>query len=567
MGHSKDFWSALKERNVVRVAAVYLGTAWFAVEVAKNLSEIFGAPHWVPRAVVGFLALGLPVMLVFSWIYETTPEQSRTSARRLDRLIAVVLALIIVALLVNRLVPGSSAVGLGPLSGKQFAVYGGSIAVGLAALLGGVLILTRRRGKQAKDEVQPVPSLAAAGAIDMTATGPRIAVLPFTNASGDAAQAYFCDGITENIITRLSRFRDLFVISSNSSFTYKNKSVTTQDVSRELGVTHVLQGSVQRSADRIRITVQLVDGASGGNLWAERYDRGIDEVFAVQDEVTELIVGTLASTHGGRLQKAWQGRANGSGTRNMLALDHFLRGLDLLNHFNKEDTERGRVELQKAADLDPNYAKPLAKISWSHMMDAYLGWSANPTESWAEALEFAKKAVERDDGEAWGHYALGGYYMYKRQHDQATSEFLRALDLNPNEADIVNDLGLCLSYAGEAKEGVRLAQKAMRLNPHYPEFYTMQIGQIYFDARLYELAVAALESLRGEDTVLACLYLAASHAALNHTDDAKRAVKRALLVEPTAKLSKWASLELAPYKKALDLEHLRELLRRAGLPE
>ena len=236
MGHSKDFWSALKERNVVRVAAVYLGTAWFAVEVAKNLSEIFGAPHWVPRAVVGFLALGLPVMLVFSWIYETTPEQSRTSARRLDRLIAVVLALIIVALLVNRLVPGSSAVGLGPLSGKQFAVYGGSIAVGLAALLGGVLILTRRRGKQAKDEVQPVPSLAAAGAIDMTATGPRIAVLPFTNASGDAAQAYFCDGITENIITRLSRFRDLFVISSNSSFTYKNKSVTTQDVSRELGV-------------------------------------------------------------------------------------------------------------------------------------------------------------------------------------------------------------------------------------------------------------------------------------------------------------------------------------------
>ena len=131
----------------------------------------------------------------------------------------------------------------------------------------------------------------------------------------------------------------------------------------------------------------------------------------------------------------------------------------------------------------------------------------------------------------------------------------------------MNDLGLCLSYAGEAKEGVRLAQKAMRLNPHYPEFYTMQIGQIYFDARLYELAVAALESLRGEDTVLACLYLAASHAALNHTDDAKRAVKRALLVEPTAKRSKWASLELAPYKKALDLEHLRELLRRAGLPE
>ena len=193
-------------------------------------------------------------------------------------------------MLANRLVPGPSAGGLGPLSGKQFAIYGGSIAVGLVVLLGGLLILTRRNGRQAKDEVQAVPSLAAAGAIDMTATVPRIAVLPFANVSGDTAQDYFCDGITENIITRLSRFRDLFVISSNSSFTYKNKSVTTQDVSRELGVTYVLQGSVQRSADRIRITVQLVDGASGGNLWAERYDRGIDEVFAVQDEVTELIV-------------------------------------------------------------------------------------------------------------------------------------------------------------------------------------------------------------------------------------------------------------------------------------
>jgi TolB-like protein len=258
VAHSKDFWSTLKERNVVRVAAVYLGTAWFVVEVAKNLSEIFGAPPWVPRAVVGFLALGLPVTLAFSWIYETTPQQSRTSARRLDRLIAIVLALIVVALLANRLVPGPSAGGLGPLSGKQFAIYCGSIAVGLAVLLGGLLILTRRHGKQAKDEVQPVPSLAAAGAIDPTATVPRIAILPFANVSGDTAQDYFCDGITENIITRLSRFRDLFVISSNSSFTYKNKSVTTQDVSRELGVTHVLQGSVQRSADRIRITVQLV---------------------------------------------------------------------------------------------------------------------------------------------------------------------------------------------------------------------------------------------------------------------------------------------------------------------
>jgi TolB-like protein len=565
MDHSKDFWSALRERYLVRVAAIYLGAAWFAIQVTKNLSDVFGAPYWITRAMVGIFVIGLPITLFFSWVYQTTPQHSRISGRRLDRVIGVIFALVVVALLMDRYMPSSFGVsGLGPLTKKQFVICGAVLVV--LVLLVGAWAVTRGSNGAVKGEIQSVSTAVSTGTADVVTPGPRIAVLPFANVSGEAALDYFSDGITENITNSLSRFRDLFVISSNSSFTYKNKSVTTQDVSRELGVNYILQGSVQTSGDRIRITVQLVDGVTGGNLWAERYDRGIEDVFAVQDELTELIVGTLASAHGGRLHKAWQGRTHGGGTRNLLALDHFLRGLNLLNNFTKEDTERGRAELQKSAALDPSYAKPLAKISWSYMMDAYLGWSPNPTESWAKALQFAKQAIERDDSEAWGHFALGGYYMFKRQHDQAKSEYLRALDLNPNEADIVNDFGFCLSYAGEPMEGIRLAQKAMRLNPHHPEFYTMQLGQIYFDARMYEQAIVALESLRGEDTVLRNLYLAASHAALTHIDDAKRAIMRALSIDPTATLSRWANAEMAPYKDPQDLEHFRDNLRKSGLP-
>jgi adenylate cyclase len=404
---------------------------------------------------------------------------------------------------------------------------------------------------------------AAAGAADR----PSIAVLPFINVGGDAGQECFSDGITQNIITGLCRFRDLSVVASSSSFAYKGKAVKIPEASRELGARYVLEGSVQRAGGRVRITAQLIDGATGRHLWADRYDRGVEDVFAVQDEVTETIVGTLAAAYGGRLRKAWQGRAEATGTQNARALDHFLRGMDLMHRFTPEDNERARDFFTEAARLDPSYAKPLAKLSWSNMIDAYLGWSANAVQSWAAALEFAEMAIERDDDEAWGHHALAGYYMYKGRHKRAIAAFERALSLNPNDADTINDFALCLSYAGRAAQGMEMAHKAMRLNPHYPEFYVMQLGQISFDARQYGKAIAALEGLRSLETVLDRLYLAASHAAAGHADEALRAVKRALELDPEATVTRWAGPELAPYRNPQDAAHFRDNLRRAGLPE
>jgi adenylate cyclase len=395
---------------------------------------------------------------------------------------------------------------------------------------------------------------------------PSIAVLPFDNMSGDPEQEYFSDGITENIITDLSRFRDLIVIARNSTFAFKGMGANIQDVSRELGARYILEGSVQRSTDRVRITAQLIDGHTGGHLWAERYDRQLEDIFAVQDDVTEMIVGTLASGYGGRLRKAWQRRTERKATKNFQAFDCFMRAMDTI-HFTKDDIRRAGELFEEAIRLDPNYAKAYAKLAWVHIIDAAYGWSEDYDGSMAKGLEFATKSLEADDSESWAHWALAGYYWNNGRHDLALSELDEAMELNPNDAEVLTDVGLCLSYAGRAEEGLESAHKAMRINAHSPEWFLMQLGQIYFDARQYEQAVTTLENLRSLETTLTRLYLAASHAALDQSSKAEEAIERVLELDPLATLEKWANVNLAPYADQKDLEHFRENLRKAGLPD
>src|SRR5262245_909963 len=207
--------------------------------------------------------------------------------------------------------------------------------------------------------------VVAIGAPNIVTDKPSIAVLPFENMSGDAGQECFADGLTENIITALSRFRDLFVIARYSSFAYKGKAAKISDVCRELGVRYVLEGGIQRSGDLVRITAQLIDGTTGRHLWAERYDRRAEDVFAAQDEVTERIVGTLAAGYGGRLRKAWRERVEGAGARSFQAFDFFLRGIETMDHFTKEDNKQAREFFHKAVQLDASYGKAYAKLAWT----------------------------------------------------------------------------------------------------------------------------------------------------------------------------------------------------------
>ncbi len=396
---------------------------------------------------------------------------------------------------------------------------------------------------------------------------PSIAVLPFTNMSGDPEQDYFSDGITENIITDLARFHDLFVIARNSSFAYRGKATRIGDVSRALGVRYILEGSVQRSDERVRITAQLIDGVTGRHLWAERYDKLAKDTFKVQDEVTETIVGTLATAYGGRLHKAWRGRAGSEDSRSVQALDYFQRGIELADRFTKEDAQRSREYLLKAIELDPNYGKAFSKLAWLHLFDVVFGWGENAEASLVRAFEFADLAVQRDDDEAWGHWAMGACYLIHGEAERALQEYHRALELNPNDADLLAEYGSCLSFVGRPKEGLDSVQKAMKLNPHHPEWYVMIRGQAFFDARRYGDAIATLGQLREFETVSARLCLAASHAAAGNAGEAQKAVARALEIDPHATIKQMTKLGRAPYRESGDLAHFLDNLRKAGLPE
>jgi len=292
---------------------------------------------------------------------------------------------------------------------------------------------------------------------------PSIAVLPFNNLSGDPGQEYFSDGITENIITSLSKIPQLFVIARNSTFTYKGKPVRVQQVGRELGVQHVLEGSVQKSGNRIRITAQLIDAKSGYHLWAERYDQEMKDIFAIQDEVTQKIISALAIkfAEGEQKQLAYKN------TDNIEAYDYFLRGLEYHNRFTKEANTLARQMFNKAIELDPEYVMAYTKLGWTHLMDWLLNWSPG-SHSFKNAAELAKKAIALDETLPEGLCLLGNVYLWEKQHETAISLYEKAIRLEPNYAYGLAELGGTLNYAQRPQEAIELLKKAIRLNPLLP---------------------------------------------------------------------------------------------------
>jgi len=396
---------------------------------------------------------------------------------------------------------------------------------------------------------------------------PSIAVLPFVNMSAKRADDYLSDAITENIITALSRFRDLAVVASHSTFAYKGKRSSLPEIARRLGVRFVLEGSVQKSMERVTITAQLIDGDTGAHFWAERFDRSYGDLLAVLDEVTEHIVGRLGSPYCGRVSKAWRGQVNSDPPTKLRAYDHFLAGLDIFDDWAPGCMPKARAHFLKAIELDPGYGKAYAKIAFSHTIDALLGWSEDATQSLAEADKYATLAITRDDDEAWGHWAIGYYRLFVGQHDRAIAGYRRALLLNPNDPDIMNDFGLCLSLCGRSDDAVAAVHKAMQLNPPYPDWWLAAVGQVYFDARLYKEAIAALERAQTAAMTVNHLYLAASYAAVGDMTRAEASTARARALDPNVTLSSIALGFLDVYKEAADREHLRTNLVKAGLLE
>ena len=391
---------------------------------------------------------------------------------------------------------------------------------------------------------------------------PAIAVLPFANMTGDPAQEYFADGVSEDIITALSKLRWFFVIARNSSFIYKDKAVHLKQVAEELGVGYVVEGSVRRGGDRVRITVQLNDVSTGSHIWAERYDRDLADVFAVQDEITEAIVAAIEP----QLYAAENFRAKRKAPDSMDAWDLVMRALSHYWRVTRQDNMVAQALLEKATAIDPNYGQALGVLAASHMFCAHMGW-----ENIAEAAPIAERAaltaVNADSEDPWGHNALGHVHLFKRRFDDSLAEFELALKLNPNFSLAQGYYGLALSYCGRWREGDLAVRRALRLSPRDPfsAIYCGIASYAQFVGRNYAEAIRlAREGIRQRsDFVGAHRVLAAAAGMAGERDLARDALQELRRAQPGISLA-WITDQM-PIKLDAEREHYLDGFRRAGL--
>jgi len=389
---------------------------------------------------------------------------------------------------------------------------------------------------------------------------PSIAVLPFANMSGDPEQEYFSDGITEDLITDLSKLSGLFVISRNSVFLYKGKAVKPEQVSRELGVRYLLEGSVRKAGSRVRITAQLIDATSGYHLWAERYDRELQDIFALQDEVTQKIVAALEV----KLTEGEQGRLGRAPTDNLEAYDCFLRGLEYHAQRTQGANAQARQMFERAIALDPEFAAAYAFLGRTYLMEMIYQWNQDP-QTQEKIFALGQQAVTLDDSQPAAHETLGLAYLGKKQHAQAIAEAEKAVALDPNYADAYVTLAEIFSFAGRPQEAISLVEQAMRLNPRYPFSYLWALGHAYRLVGRLEEAIIALKRvvMRNPDQITAHVLLAVIYSELGREEEARAEVAEILRISPHYSLE--VVRQRIPYKDPALLERQVAALRKVGL--
>jgi TolB-like protein/cytochrome c-type biogenesis protein CcmH/NrfG len=378
--------------------------------------------------------------------------------------------------------------------------------------------------------------------------------------SNDPSQDYFSDGLTEDLTSALSKISSLFVISRNSAFFYKGKAVKMPDLSKELGVQYVLEGSIRKAGDQVRITTQLIDATTDHHLWSEHYDRPLQDIFVLQDEVVQKIVTTLKL----QLTLQEQGILVRKTTDNLEAYDYYLRGREHFNRLTKETNAQARQMFEKALELDPKYAEAYAFLGATYVREWVLQWSQD-SQALEQAFALAQRAVAVDDSLAQAHARLGVVYLWKKQYDQAIAEEERAIALDSNFADAYTQLGEALKFAGRPEEALGLIEKAMRLNPHYPPVYLVFLGEAYRFTGRYEEAIAAYKKAltRNSNLLAAHLFLATIYSELGREEEARAEAAEVLKISP--KYSLEGARQMWPYKDQAVLERHLAALRKAGL--
>jgi adenylate cyclase len=409
-------------------------------------------------------------------------------------------------------------------------------------------VIGERKAKPRKKMAFPLPDK------------PSIAVLPFVNMSRDPEQEFLCDGMTEEIITALSKVPNLFVISHHSTFTYKGKPVKVKQVSEELGVRYVVEGSVQKSGDKVRITAQLIDALSGHHLWAERYDRDLKDIFALQDEITMKVITALqveltAGEMAGMIAK---------GTKNIDAFIKYVQAYELMTKLTKGGNAQARKVLEEAIALDPEYSRLYMGLAQTHFYDVWLGTTESPDQSLTQAFEFAQKAISLDDSNAAAHGTLGQVYVMQRQYNKAIAECERAVSLDPNSAENLFRLGFVLNYAARAEEAISYLQNAIRLNPLPTATYFVILAISYRDSGQYEKAIETCKKAlqREPNTQFAYIHMAISYIRLGREEEARAAAAEILRINPKFSLERYA--KILPLPQPL-VDRVIEDLREAGL--
>jgi adenylate cyclase len=393
---------------------------------------------------------------------------------------------------------------------------------------------------------------------------PSIAVLAFNNMSGDPEQEYFSDGISEDIITDLSKLSELHVIARNSSFTYKGQPVDVKRVGRELGVRYVLEGSVRKAGNRVRVTGQLIDAANGVHVWADRFDRDLTDVFAAQDELTQEIISALKI----KLSEGEKARRVAGGTKNVDAHDLFLKGRELMfgNKRNRETFDQSIACFERAIERDPNYAAPYAGLGMSYILDYQNHYSDTPQMSLDKAERFAIEAIARDDKDPFAHYVASVTYMWKRDYGRWTDEAEKAVSLNPNYGPALQARGTVFIYTGEPTKAIPYFEKAIRLDPALAQ-HRHFLGTAYFVAGNYETAAAIFKEriAMTPNTDLSRAFLASALGHLGRMEEAGQVWQELKEINP--RYSYVDHIARLPFQNADDADHFTSGLRKAGLAD
>jgi len=499
-----SLYTELKRRNVFKAGIAYLAFGWLMVEVADTVTPLLRLPGWLPTVVLWIAITGFPLVLVFAWLYELTPEGirregeaaensvgTRRTARWVDYVIFGLLALVVVVFAVQRFGPGQ---GMEPTGMDSQSV----------------------------------------ARLDLR---PAIAVLPFKNLSADAEQAFFADGLAEDLITRLSSWRAFPVIARSSSFRYRGDDIDLNLAGEALGARYFVEGSVRRATDRIRITAQLIDATTGEQVWADTYDREVADLFSVQDEISGQIAASLV----GDLNRAEAERARQRGTADLEAWSLYQLGLQHANDdFTRENFAMAREYFTRAARQDPRFSTPLAQLAFVDLWSVVLDYDDSPAETLAAALETARRAVELDPRDPAAQAALGWAYVMTGDIDNGLEASRRAVNINPSMPEAWGWLSWNLLMAGDPEGCITAGERTIRLNPlgSFTSIMYDNFSEAYWELGDYEAGLRAARRLLAElpSYYYGYAFVAMNLVGLGRIEEARVAIEEGRRIQPKLSL-------------------------------